>query len=178
MFSLRNKYLFRGLFDLHPQKIGQLTYHTHLKFLFHFFSKLMCLRISGCFKDDIIHIDLSTEFVIPLISDEEILICLSSCESFFQKISGQSLIPRPWSLLEPIQGFLQLVGMLRIVRIKKSFRLLHINFFLKNTIQKGTLNIHLVKLEAKMTRYRESRILMDSRRAAGAKVLSKSTPSI
>jgi hypothetical protein len=45
IFSLRNKDPFRGLFDLHPQKIGQLTYHIHLKFLFHFFRKLMSFRI-------------------------------------------------------------------------------------------------------------------------------------
>jgi hypothetical protein len=80
--------------------------------------------------------------------DEESLIYLSSCEPFFQKISGLSLIPRPWSLFETIQGFLQLVDMLRIVRIHKSFWLLHINFFLKNAIQKDTFDIHLVKLEA------------------------------
>jgi hypothetical protein len=45
IFSLRNKDPLRGLFDLHPQKIGQLTYHTHFKLLFHFFGKLMSLRI-------------------------------------------------------------------------------------------------------------------------------------
>jgi hypothetical protein len=33
------------------------------------------------------------------------------------------------------------------VRIQKTFWLLHIKFFLKNAIQKGTLDIHLIKLE-------------------------------
>jgi hypothetical protein len=49
--------------------------------------------------------------------------------------------------METIQGFLQLIDMLRIMRIEKSFLLLHINFFLENAIQKGTLDIHLIKLE-------------------------------
>jgi hypothetical protein len=40
--------------------------------------------------------------------------------------------------------------MMGMMRILKSFRLFYINFFLKNTVQKSTLYIHLIHLESKM----------------------------
>jgi hypothetical protein len=55
------------------------------------------------------------------------------------------------SLLEAVHGLFQLVDMSRMMRILEPLGLFYIHLFLKYTIQKGTLNIHPIKLESKMT---------------------------
>jgi hypothetical protein len=87
---------------LKAKKIVQLPNHAHLKFLLHFFRKLMGKRVKGSSKNDVVHIYLSNEFLSTLFFDERGLISLSPCKSLSQEISGERLIPCPRSLLKPI----------------------------------------------------------------------------
>ena len=66
--------------------------------------------------------------------------------------------------------------MIQKVWINESFRLSYIDIFIKKLVQECSLHIHFVKLELQVTA-RARRTLMDSMRATGANVSSKSTPS-
>jgi hypothetical protein len=82
--------------------------------------------------------------MITLILDEQGSISLPSRKTFSQKIYGQSLIPCSRRLLKTIQSFLQLVDMIRMMRILKPFWLFYIYFFLKYAIQNDIFYIHLI----------------------------------
>jgi hypothetical protein len=54
-------------------------------------------------------------------------------------------MPRTRSLLQAIQSLYKTTEMLRTCRINKAWGLTHINLLLKNTMQKGILDIKLSK---------------------------------
>jgi hypothetical protein len=84
-----------------------------------------------------------------LVYDEQGRISLSPCKPLGQKICSETLIPCSRCLFKTIKYILQLVNMMGMMRILKSFLLFYINFIL-NSVQKDTLYIHLMKLEYKM----------------------------
>src|ERR1044072_1959117 len=56
------------------------------------------------------------------------------------------LIPLPWSLFKTIQALLQSADKLLFTFDCKTIRLLHVNFFLQITMEKGGLHIKLLDL--------------------------------
>jgi hypothetical protein len=79
-------------------------------------------------------------------------------------------------LLEAIKSLLEFVNMVRELVILKPFRLLNIDFFFEYSIQKCTLDIHLIQFDLEIAGTL-SKIRIDSSRATRANVSSKSTPS-
>jgi hypothetical protein len=67
-------------------------------------------------------------------------------------------IPRPWGLFQATEGFIQLTMICCLTRIFKSRRLLHILFFLKNTMDKCVLDIQLTKTPALRNCNRENQV--------------------
>ena len=82
-----------------------------------------------------------------ILSNKKSIIYISSFKFILCKIRSQSIIPSSRSLFKTIQCFLQFVGS---VWIHKSFRLLHIHFFLQHPIQKCTIYIHLIEFEVQV----------------------------
>lgn len=52
------------------------------------------------------------------------------------------LIPSS-KVTKPIQSFVELANQMFITKLHKSFLLLHVNHFIKVTIQEGCLDVHL-----------------------------------
>ena len=64
------------------------------------------------------------------------------------EIAVYSSVLGPWSLLKPIQSFLELTHMGLPPMQLKSFRLFNVDLFLNLPIEEGNLHIHLMKLPA------------------------------
>jgi hypothetical protein len=87
---------------LKPQKICQLSNHTHFKLLLHLFRKIMSLTVYSGSKYYIIKINLGSKLVLTLGLNEQSLICLTSCKTLSQEIKDKTIIPCTGSLLEAI----------------------------------------------------------------------------
>jgi hypothetical protein len=65
----------------------------------------------------------------------------------------EPFIPCSWGLLEAIKSLLEFVNMVRKLMILKTFRLLDVDFFLENSIQECTLDIHLIQFDLEIAGY-------------------------
>jgi hypothetical protein len=81
-----------------------------------------------------------------------------------------SSLPSSKSLFQSIQGILEFAYMGFFPMDHETFRIFNIKFFLHFTIEKGSLNIHLVKFPIKKSSKRDN----DSNRE---KIFSYSVPS-
>jgi hypothetical protein len=64
------------------------------------------------------------------------------------KERGESLVPRPGSLLEPVQGLLEQADVVGSGRVDETRRLLAVDSLLKVTMKESVLHIELVKRPA------------------------------
>lgn len=69
----------------------------------------------------------------------------------FNQILINLEVPSPRCLLQAIEGFYQSANLMFLTRNLEARRLSHINFFLQLTIEKCTLNVHLVKFPSKLS---------------------------
>jgi hypothetical protein len=57
----------------------------------------------------------------------------------------------PLELVKHIERLMEFVNMVRTFFIFKAWRLFHIDFLFDRSIQEGTLDVHLIKLEIMMS---------------------------
>ena len=68
------------------------------------------------------------------------------------KVLIDGFVPALSYLLQTINTFLWLTNHIRLIFVNKTIRLLHLDFFIQFTIQKGSLGIHLVNLQIELIR--------------------------
>jgi hypothetical protein len=83
-------------------------------------------------------------------SSKESSIGLAYLKALLEQEILKAFIPCSWCLLEPIERLTEFVDMIRTLGIFKTRWLLNVYFFGEWSIEKCTLDIHLVELEVMM----------------------------
>jgi hypothetical protein len=151
ILGLTQESLFLHLLDLKPNEELQFTHHRHLKSLGHDLTKLFTKFITSRTKDNIININLEYKYILSISLNEESRIGFAYLKTILEKKFLKAFIPCSRRLLKPVERLMELVHMVGEVWVFKARWLLNIYFFLERSIQEGTLDIHLMKLEVMMS---------------------------
>src|SRR5579859_1761694 len=136
-----------ALLDLQAEEEGQLAHHAHLELPAHQHRKFCNKGVGGPTEYNVININLHNQCVTPLPKQEQGLVHRSHLKPLTQQKGLQSIIPCSRGLLKPIQSFVQLVYMVGVFGMLKTWGLSNINLFLNKPIEEGALHIHLIELE-------------------------------
>ena len=141
-------YAFSLLHHLKVEKEVQFPNHAHVKLAAdHILEFIYKQQVSGA-KYDIIYVYLNHENVTLVFLDEERLVDCPPFVVVCKEVLRETIIPCSWCLLQPIECLVQEIHVLRVLWVLEAWGLLHVHFFIEDTIEEGRLHIHLKKLEA------------------------------
>jgi hypothetical protein len=100
-------------------------------------------RRSG--EDDVVDVEQQVGDLTPLLVNKEGGVGSGGDKTELAKERGESLVPRPGSLLEPVQGPLEQADVVGSGRVDETRRLLAVDSLLKVTMKESVLHIELVK---------------------------------
>lgn len=100
------------------------------------------IRMRGS-KDYVINVDKEVNSNLIMNKNEERGIDFRCCEAIVNQLGAELSKPGTWGLLETIYCLVQFTDIVRMSKVHKTLRLLHIHFMREISMQKYILNIQL-----------------------------------